>query len=189
MNDNLACVTWLENLINGLVALFLHPFSPLSRTNFNFNCLFTHKPYCYTDTTCHHQLKTHEIDHSSVILHDSISDGYLNFLQELPNSLIGIVTLVNPRNSSQIESSSTPTHIALFSRLAYTVTNIASYLKSRSFNVFLASQLILCSIILVHVIYDDTKRVVFYMKTSQNGQKIIKSFSKSPFLRPQNHTI
>lgn len=187
MVDSPRCISWLENLINGFTGSLFHPFTPLAATDFNFECLFSHQPYCCAKTGCNKHPEEHPIghliEHSNKILDKSISNGYVNLLQDLPNRMKDIITFVRPPDSSRLEPPSLHTNEALLSRLNNSFVNIVNYMQSKPSNALLAIQLTICSIILSCVIYKDVKLIANFMKTSQNRQKLIKSILEPSLLR------
>lgn len=166
MSNGHRCISWLDNLINGVSSIVLHPISPLSTVDFRFGCLFTHKPYCCVDTTGN-KLEEHELYNQSGSPKEPISHGYFTSLREFPNLIKEGLGLSGFQQNPPIKSWPAPDKKALLDRVIELHTDFKNYIKTKPPNIFLASQLILCTVVLIYVIFKDAKKVVGYVKIIQ----------------------
>lgn len=93
-HDN--CISWLENLKNGIWALLIHPFFPLLETKFDYKCLFSYQPYCCIENKTHDR---HIFSHDSIINSIKQSLNLEKFKIEVINlysKIINDVIYINP---------------------------------------------------------------------------------------------
>lgn len=153
-------VTWLENLTRGAGALLLHPFLPFYETKFDYKCLFSKHSYCCNQWDP--KVDPRQISANNDYLNKSYTRYFDLFRDNLRLLIEGLDFTHRPLDKNPIETGE-----SLVSRASGLCINMMRFVKIKPKNMFLISQLILCSISLSFFIVKDIKDVVRYVKTSK----------------------
>lgn len=156
-------ITWLENWARGAKALLIHPFAPLAKTSFNFSCLFSKEPYCIVfDSEDPVNLSSSSY---LVKLPDEPIAGYTDLIRHGLSSIFKGLNFTDTPNTKQH-----PSFMDIAKERALDLyTYLFGYVEAtRSPQIFLISQLILCTIILSYFLFRDVKEIIHQIYSKRN---------------------
>lgn len=141
-------ITWIENLTTGLRYLLVHPFLPFSRSDFNYQCLFSRKAYCSAEIASPSKILN---DYVSTLMHKTQEVYLRNFTSNLVPEVL--------RSAFKAQSGtqdSTRAHSWLS-----TLKQIGDYRKISSYNSYLTlGQLLVCTLALSYFLYKDLRVII-----------------------------
>lgn len=146
-NTTLGCPTWIENLLTGLQALFIHPFFPLTDFGFKLKCLLSHDHSCATDSKQNqHQVEVTQVRSS---LTDARQKYFMLFVDRLQTLFHSIVGDENLQIGARLRG------------LNLKVLDEINKLLSPNMNSgLILGQLVVCSLLLGYFVIEDTKDIM-----------------------------
>lgn len=149
-------ISWLENLSRGASALLLHPFLPLKRFGFNYECLFSNQQHCVgkvCSVSEHFGIK------------QSSNQTQFHYFDLARNNLESILNQVKSKLPNQKPDLSSNSLDNLKSRISTFYANPLNYVQAiKPRHSLLISQLILCSFLLGWFLVRDIREIFRYIK-------------------------